>query len=116
MRGEGGGECGKGVIFRNISVEDSRPTLQHFMIAMQGVKPYSDPARRLRKPGHLSGVLFQNIEIAAPSVLGEPDILWGAPEARIMDVTFDNVSIGGNKIISLDHFKHNAHVGAAKFK
>jgi hypothetical protein len=116
MRGEGGGECGEGVVFRNIRVEDTRPTLQHFMIAMQGVEPYSDPERRVRGPGNLAGVLFQNIEIAAPSVLGEPDILWGAPEARIIGLTFDNVSIGGNKILSLDHFKHNAHVEAARFK
>ncbi len=112
MRGEGGGACGEGVIFRNIRVLDPRPTLQHFMIAMQGVKPYSDPTQRLRKPGNLSGVLFQNIEIAAPSVLGEPDILWGAPEAQIIDLTFDNVTIDGTKITSLDHFQHNTHVEA----
>ncbi|MFT5109690.1 MAG: hypothetical protein ACI8XO_002053 [Verrucomicrobiales bacterium] len=70
------------------------------MIAMQSVKLYSDPTQRLRKPGDLSGVLFQNIEIAAPSELGAPHILWGAPEAPIIDMTFDNVSIGSKKIIS----------------
>jgi hypothetical protein len=79
------------------------------------VKPYLDPSEQ-RGPGNLSGVLFQNIDIAAPSVLGEPDILWGAPQARIMNLTFENVSIGGKKIKSLDHFKHNAHVKAIRFK
>ena len=116
MRGEGEGQCGQGVVFRNIQVEDPRPTLQHFMIAMQGLQPYSDPSQRQRGAGDLSGILFQNIEIAAPSVLGEPDVLWGAANARIMNLTFDNVSIGGKKIKSLNHFKHNEHVRDVTFK
>ena len=36
MRGEGGGSGGYTVTFRNIKVEDPRPTLQHFKILMQG--------------------------------------------------------------------------------
>lgn len=116
MRGEGRGACGAGVVFRNIRVGDRRPTLQHFMIAMQGLKPYSDPARRKRGPGNLAGVLFKNIDIAAPSVLGEPDVLWGASDAKITDLIFDNVSIGGKRITSLDHFKHNEHVQNITFK
>ena len=36
MRGEGEGEGGYTVTFRNIVVEDPRPTLQHFKIFMQG--------------------------------------------------------------------------------
>lgn len=115
MRGEGEGPCGKGVVFRNIRVEDPRPTLQHFWIAMQGLEPYLDPTQT-RGAGHLSGILFQNIQIAAPSVLGEPDILWGMPEARIRNLTFDNVSIGGKTIESIEHFRHNAYVEAAEFK
>ena len=116
MRGLGGGECGNGVVFRNIRVEDPRPTLQHFMIAMQGLQPYMNPTKRQRKPGDFSGVLFQNIEIAAPSVLGEPDILWGSENAPIRKLTFDNLSIGGNKIESLDHFRHNRYVDGIVFK
>ncbi|MGB1931068.1 MAG: endo-polygalacturonase [Mariniblastus sp.] len=116
MRGEGKGPCGEGVVFRNIRVEDSRPTLQHFMIAMQGLKPYSDPGQRQRGAGNISGILFQDIEIAAPSVLGEPDVLWGSANAEILNLTFDNVTIGGKKITSLDHFKHNQHVRNMRFK
>ena len=86
------------------------------MIAMQGLQPYSDPSQRHRGAGDLSGILFQNIEIAAPSVLGEPDVLWGTANARIMNLTFDNVSIGGKKIKSLNHFKHNEHVRDVTFK
>ena len=48
MRGEGSGPCGEGVIFRNILEEDPRPTLQHFMMAMVGLQPYSDPSQRKR--------------------------------------------------------------------
>jgi hypothetical protein len=110
MRGEGSGAGGNNVVFRNIRVEDSRPTLQHFMIAMQGVSPWSDPATRKRGAGDLSGILFQNIEIAAPSVLGEPDVLWGMSDGWIRDLVFDNVTIAGVPISSIDHFYHNEYV------
>ena len=116
MRGEGNGPCGEGVVFRNIRVEDPRPTLQHFLIAMQGVKPYSKEGQPRRGAGDLSGVLFQDIEIAAPSILGERDVLWGAADAQILNLTFDNVTIGGEQIDILDHFKHNEHVRNIRFK
>ena len=77
MRGEGKGDCGNGIVFKNIRVEDPRPTLQPFMIAMEGVQPWSDPDERKRGAGDLNGVVFRNIHIEAPSVLGEPDVLWG---------------------------------------
>lgn len=109
MRGEGGGDGGSNVVFRNIRVEDPRPTLQHFMIAMQGLSPYSNPSD-LRDPGDLFGILFQDIEIVAPSVLGEPDVLWGMPDGLIRNLTFDNVTIGGQPVLSLDHFQHNEFV------
>ena len=35
------------------------------------------PFDHLTSPGDLVGITFQNITIAAPSVLGEPDVLWG---------------------------------------
>ena len=114
MRGEGSGEAGKGVIFRNIRVEDKRPTLQHFMVLMQGLAPYRNPDDK-RKPGDLTGILFQNISLAAPSVLGEPDILWGMPGGQIMNLTFDNVTLGGKVITDLSHFKHNEQVKDLRF-
>lgn len=115
MRGLGGGEGGKGVIFRNIRVEDTRPTLQHFMIAMKGIEPYS-PEDRKRDAGDLTGILFQNIELSAPSVLGEPDVLWGTEDAKIIDITFDNVTVGGSKIDSLNHFLNNEYVENITFE
>ena len=82
---------------------------------MQGVRPYRDPGQA-RGSGHLSGVVFKDIEIAAASVLGQPDILWGTPNAKIMNLTFDNVSIGGQKVSSINHFKYNEQVESIRFK
>jgi len=109
MRPKGGGSGGNTVTFRNIVVEDPRPTLQHFMIAMQGVEPWSDPSEK-RAQGDLFGVLFQNISIAATSVLGEPEVLWGMSDGYIHDLIFDNVSIGGNEVKGTDFFHHNEFV------
>ena len=110
MRGEGGGSGGDNIVFRNIAVEDPRPTLQHFFIAMEGVKPWSDPEQSRREPGDLFGITFQNITIAAPSVLGEPDVLWGMSDRVIFGLVFDNVTIGGEIVEDIEHFHHNEYV------
>lgn len=115
-RGEGKGEGGRNVIFRNIRVEDPRPTQQAFLIQMATEKPYVWPKPMSRGPGDLVGVLFQNIQIAAPSILGEPNILWGGPECKIRDLTFDNVTIGGKKLESIKDFKTNEYVEDIHFK
>ena len=75
-----------------------------------GLKPYSDPDEARRGPGDLYGLVFQNISIAAPSVLGEPDILWGMSDGLIYDLIFDNVVIGNETIKNIDHFYHNEFV------
>ena len=109
MRGEGGGSGGDNLVFRNIIVEDPRPTLQHFMILMEGLQPYSDPNRK-REPGNVFGITFQNVSIAAPSVLGEPEILWGMEDGLIYDLVFENVTIGDQTIKNIDYFYHNEFV------
>ena len=43
MRGAGQGEGGYTLTFRNIVVEDPRPTLQHFKILMEGGKRIKYP-------------------------------------------------------------------------
>ena len=53
---------------------------------------------------------LQNITIAASSVLEEPEVLWGMADGLIYDLVFDNVTIGGEKIESLDQFYHNEYV------
>ncbi|MBI4975958.1 MAG: endo-polygalacturonase [Spirochaetes bacterium] len=115
MRGEGGGACGSNVIFRNIRISDPRPTLQQFFINMVCNPPYWKDTRG-RKPGDLDGVLFQNISITAPSILGEPDILWGMKDGFIQNVVFDNVTVAGKKILSTGHFKTNEYVQQLQFR
>jgi hypothetical protein len=79
-------------------------------------KSYAWPRPMSREPGDLNGVLFQNIQIAAPSIFGEPNILWGGPDCRIRDLTFDNVTIGGEKLKSIKDFKTNEYVENIHFK
>jgi hypothetical protein len=114
MRGEGGRTAGAGVIFRNINIEDPRPTLQQFFICMTVPEPYSRNAEK-RAVGDLSGILFQNISIAAPSVLGEPQILWGQADARIRNLTFENLTLAGKPVRGPQFFKTNEFVDGLVF-
>ena len=115
MRGEGGGPAGAGVIFRNINIEDPRPTLQQFFICNTMPEPYSKDGQK-RKAGDVSGILFQNISIAAPSVLGEPQLLWGQDDAKIRNLTFENLTVGGKKVATAEFFKTNQFVDGLKFE
>lgn len=108
-RGEGGGAAGAGVNFRNINIEDPRPTLQQFFICMTVPKLYSKDAEK-HAAGDLSGIVFQNISIAAPSALGEPQILWGQADARIRDLTFENLTLAGKPVSAPEFFKMNEFV------
>ena len=114
MRGEGGRAAGSGVIFRNINIEDPRPTLQQFFICMTIPAPYSKNAEQ-RGAGDLSGILFQNISIAAPSVLSEPQMLWGQASARIRNLTFENLTLAGKPVQSAEFFKTNEFAGELHF-
>lgn len=109
MRGEGRGAAGAGVIFRNIRIEDPRPTLQQFFICMEVPPPYSKKPES-RGAGDLTGIRFENVSIAAPSVLGEPQILRGTANARIRNLRFENLSIGGKTVLSPEFFQSNEFV------
>ena len=89
-------------------VEDPRPTLQSFKIMMEGVAPY--PEDRKRGPGDIHGIVFQNISIAARSVLGEPEMLWGMEDGLIYGLVFDNVTIGGDNVEGVEYFYRNEFV------
>ena len=56
------------------------------------------------------GITFQNISIAAPSVLGEPELLWGMEDGLVYGLVFDNVTIGGDTVETVDYFYHNEYV------
>ena len=55
-------------------------------------------------------MVFENIRVAAPSVLDEPDILWGMSDGLIYDFIFKNVTIGNETVTGIDHFMHNEYV------
>jgi hypothetical protein len=112
MRGEGESPAGTGVIFRNIRISDPRPTLQQFFICMTVPDPYGDGKRGA---GDLSGILFQNISITAPSVIGEPQLLWGQFNARIRNITFEHLTIAGKPVRSPEFFKTNEFVDGLIF-
>lgn len=113
MRGEGEGAGGKGVVFRNIRISDPRPTLQQFFICMMMPKPYGDGKRGV---GDLSGILFQNISIAAPCIIGEPQLLWGHRDARIRNLIFESLTLGGKPVTKADFFKTNEFVEHLEFR
>jgi len=114
MRGEGGGAVGAGVVFRNIRIEDPRPTLQQFFVCMKVPEPYSKRGEQ-REAGDLSGILFQNLSIAAPSVLGEPQILQGQADARIRGLRFENLTLGGKPVTGPEFFTTNEFVDGLRF-
>ena len=73
--------------------------------------PYGNGLRKgKRDPGDLYGIVFQNITMASPSVVDEPDILWGMPDGLIYGLIFDNVVIGNETIENIEHFHHNEYV------
>jgi hypothetical protein len=114
IRGENNDAGGSGVIFRNIRITDPRPTLQQFFLCMTVPPPYSNSTEASN--GDLSGILFQNIHITAPSVLGEPQLLWGQKDARIRNLTFENMTLGGKPITDSSFFKTNEFVDGLIFR
>ena len=111
MRGRGYGSGGSTITFRNIRVEDPRPTHMHFKIMMEAVPPWSNPDDRKRGPGDLYGITFQNISISAHGVVeDEPELLWGMEDGLIYGLIFDNVTISGETVDTVEYFYHNEFV------
>ncbi len=77
-------------------------------------KPYSKHGEQ-RGPGDLSGITFQNVSIAAPSVIGEPQILWGQADARIRNLVFENLTLAGKPVNKADFFQRNEFVEDLRF-
>ena len=84
--------------------------LQTLKIKSIGARPWADPEKQREPAGDLYGMVFQNISIAAKSVCGEPEILWGGPDRLIYGLVFDNVTIGNDTVGSIDYFYHNEYV------
>ena len=105
MRGNGQGSGGYTISFRNIVVEDPRPTHEAFKILME-----VENKDKRRGPGDLYGITFQNISIAAHSVVGGLETLWGMSDGLIYGLVFDNVTIDSDIIDNGDYFLHNEYV------
>jgi hypothetical protein len=143
IRPSGIGTIGNGVVFKNIRVSDPMPTLATFFFMTQGLElklkdsngkvlvdkngkeqtvGYDLPTKKFM--GIVSGLRFENIEIAASSVLkldknpllSELDTLWGSASGVIKNIAFSNVTIGGAKVSRQDHFKRNEFVSDIKFE
>jgi hypothetical protein len=114
IRGENDKPGGEGVIFRNINIEDPRPTLQQFFLCMTIPPPYAKRSETAK--GDLYGILFQNISIAAPSVIGEPQLLHGQPGARIRNLTFENMTVAGKPVTGPEFFRANEFVEGLRFE
>ena len=67
------------------------------------------------RPGNLSDILFQSISIAAPSILGEPQLLLGQSDACIRNLIFENLTVGGEPVRDPEFFKTNEFVDGLKF-
>jgi hypothetical protein len=115
IRGENNGPGGGGVVFRDIRVSDPRPTLQQFFLCMTVPEPYAKGGPE-SDAGDVSGIRFENVSIAAPSVLGEPQLLWGQKEARIRDLRFENLTLGGKPVTDASFFKTNGFVKGLSFQ
>ena len=76
---------------------------------IEGVKPWLSPEER-RGPGDIYGLTFQNISMAAPSVLGEQEVIWGMEDGLVYGLVFDNVTIGEDTVEGVDYFYHNQYV------
>lgn len=95
MRGEGEGAGGSKVLFRNIRVHDPFPTLQSFYLL--SAAPFNGPSE-FRGPGALSGIEFRDIQIAALSVDGHPEVIQGTQDAPISSFVFHNVTVAGKPL------------------
>ena len=56
-------------------------------------KPYSNGAEA-RGKGDCTKIVFENVAIAPLSVVGGPQMLWGAEGARIQNLVFKNLTVG----------------------
>ena len=115
LRGEGSGSGGSNIIFRNIRVSDPLPTRSAFGVLSGAPWQVSPNYDRSREPGEISGILFEDIDIAAYSTIGDPETLWGTSNAPLSNFTFDEVTIDGELINNISTFNHNDHVSGMNF-
>lgn len=93
------------VLFRDIRIEDKRPTLQIFYVLSKNDISSSLLGNPIDEIGQSwSGIKFQNIISAGKSVVEHPEIFHGCTESPYSDWTFENFVIDGKLFTSLDDF------------
>lgn len=93
------------VLFRDIRIEDKRPTLQIFyVLSKNDISSALIGTPNETTGSSWSGIKFQNITSAGKSVVGHPEIFHGCAESPYSDWTFDNFVIDGKLFTSLDDF------------
>lgn len=98
------GQKNVNVLFRDIRIEDPRPTLQIFNLHSKDDLPpeFNSPSADIGES--YSGITFQNITVAASSILGFPEILHGCEESPYSNLTFENVVIEGKLFTNINDF------------
>lgn len=114
------GNVGDHVVFRNINYEDpmSQRALFGFDTRVDRGAPVGNP----------SGIRFENIRAAGPSVFDRPNTFWGGltdeqkgkdptpPDIQMTGFIFDNVVIGGRQIDSMAEFETDENVSGFIFE
>jgi len=108
------------IVFRNITYSDPLPARSLF--------GFDTRVDRGNPVGNPSGIRFENIQAAAPSVFDRPNTFWGGltdahkqsdPDASDIQMTgfiFDNVVIGGRQIDSMADFETDENVSGFVFE
>jgi hypothetical protein len=103
IRGDDDAPATANVTIKNINIEDPRPTYPPFFLCMALPDRYLDQDKdgkyipHQSRDGNLSGITFENIKIAAPSVLkDEKQWIWGHEGSSITKLQFKNVTIKDN--------------------
>ena len=68
-----------------------------------------------RGAGEIRNILFQNIDITAYSIMGDPETLWGTEAAPLRGFIFDNVMIDGELVEDISVFNQNEYVSDMRF-
>ena len=115
LRGEGMGSGGENILFQNIRVYDPRPTRSVFAIDAAAPWQKAPDYDAVRGPGDIKGISFKNVQVAAPSIIGEPNSLWGASKAWLRGFSFEKVIIAGAAVDDITDFEHNEFVAEMQF-
>ena len=115
LRGAGHKAGGENIIFRNIRVTDPRPTRSSFGILSAAPWQKHPDYEQARGAGEIRNILFQNIDITAYSIMGDPKTLWGTETAPLRGFIFDNVMIDGELVEDISVFNQNEYVSDMRF-